>query len=428
MIKPSIPKNEMERLAALVDYCVLDTSPELPYDDLTLLASTICETPISLVSLIDQDRQWFKSRHGLDASETPRDVSFCGHAINGNDIFVVNDSLKDHRFFDNPLVTDQPTVRFYAGVPLVTPSGFPIGTLCVIDSKPKVLTEEQVKSLKALARQVIGQLELGKTNKVLKENFVELQKYSKMISEHQQLLIQNAKMASLGEMAAGVSHEINNPLTIIYGKSEQIKQLIDPNAKSSAEMRKYIDVIHKTVSRIAGIVRGLRNFSREGSKDPRENCDLSDIIFETLSIVSERFKANNIELILLPEDKISSIVPCRSTEISQILINLINNAFDAVKNLESKWVKVELQKTEKEIKILVIDSGHGIEEKIQSKIMEPFFTTKGVSVGTGLGLSISKGLAESNDAVLSYKTGQINTTFELSFNNPEKKMILDKIA
>jgi PAS domain S-box-containing protein len=163
MKKPKLPKNEKDRLKALNEYNVLDTLPEQVFDDITQLASEICGTPISLVSLIDSDRQWFKSHHGLDATETPRDIAYCAHAINDPDeILEVQDATKDQRFHDNPLLTMEPHVRFYAGAPLVNSEGYALGTLCVIDHRPHKLTDTQRSALLSLSRQVVSQLELKK--------------------------------------------------------------------------------------------------------------------------------------------------------------------------------------------------------------------------------------------------------------------------
>jgi formate hydrogenlyase transcriptional activator len=151
--------NESERLLALRQYNVLDTLPEQSFDDLTRLASYICEAPIALVTLIDEDRQWFKSRVGLEANGTPRDQAFCAHAIHQPDLFIVPDALADERFADNPLVTSDPHIRFYAGAPLVTPEGYGLGTLCVIDRVPRELMPEQEEALRALSRQVMALLE-----------------------------------------------------------------------------------------------------------------------------------------------------------------------------------------------------------------------------------------------------------------------------
>ena len=157
----AIPADEIQRIAALERYDILDTLPETEYDDLTLLASQICQAPISLVSLVDSNRQWFKSAHGVDIQESPRAISFCAHAIHGTTVFEVPDATLDARFCDNELVTGDYHVRFYAGAPLVTPDGLKLGTLCVIDDKPRrKLSESQRNALTALARQVVTLLEL----------------------------------------------------------------------------------------------------------------------------------------------------------------------------------------------------------------------------------------------------------------------------
>jgi len=160
MQQPEIPANESDRLVALERYKILDTLPEQVYDDLTQLASHICGTQIALISLVDCDRQWFKSRVGLDATETSRDISFCGHVVAAKAILHVPDATEDSRFADNPLVVGDPKIRFYLGVPLITPDDYALGTLCVIDIEPKQLTSQQIKQLEMLSHLVVSQLEL----------------------------------------------------------------------------------------------------------------------------------------------------------------------------------------------------------------------------------------------------------------------------
>jgi diguanylate cyclase (GGDEF)-like protein len=164
MIKPEIPKNEAERLHALRALRILDTSYEERFDRITRMAKRMFSVSISLISLIDESRQWFKSRQGLDVIETSRDVSFCGHAINQDGLFIITDALIDERFFDNPLVTDAPNIRFYAGCPLKLRQGINIGTLCIIDSKPRVFDEEDqllLKDLGTIIEQEIQSIQLA---------------------------------------------------------------------------------------------------------------------------------------------------------------------------------------------------------------------------------------------------------------------------
>jgi len=152
--------NEKARLEALRRYKILDTDPEEAFDDLTILASHICETPVALISLIDSDRQWFKSKVGVSMSETPREVSFCSVAIQQPDLFVISDASKDPRFSSNPFVVSDPKIRFYAGAPFTSSDGHPLGTLCVVDVVPRELTPSQETALLALSRQVQAQFEL----------------------------------------------------------------------------------------------------------------------------------------------------------------------------------------------------------------------------------------------------------------------------
>ena len=174
MIAAPLPENETERLAALKDFQILDTPSEKAFDDLTRLASYICKTPIAVMTLIDADRQWFKSKVGIDVSETPREIAFCSHAILNEGTMIVPDALEDDRFRDNPAVTAEPHVRFYAGAPLATREGYKLGTLCVVDTVPRELSDGQLAALRALSRTATTQLELRKEIWYLKKKLGEM--------------------------------------------------------------------------------------------------------------------------------------------------------------------------------------------------------------------------------------------------------------
>ncbi|MBA6326660.1 sensor domain-containing diguanylate cyclase [Colwellia sp. MB02u-6] len=194
MIKPQFPKNEAERLHALRTLKILDTSHEERFDRVTRMAKRMFGVSISLVSIIDEDRQWFKSGQGLDASETPRDISFCGHAINQDGLFIVPDTSEDERFFDNPLVTEAPNIRFYAGYPLKLSQGINIGTLCLIDTKPKNLDEEDqqlLKDLGAMIEQEIKSIQLATLDELTlisnRRGFMTMVEYSLKVCRRNQI-------------------------------------------------------------------------------------------------------------------------------------------------------------------------------------------------------------------------------------------------
>jgi PAS domain S-box-containing protein len=228
MRKPEIPKNELERLNELDSYHILGEMEQSDYDFLTKVASQICGTKISLISLITEDKQWFLSHHGLDARETPKEFAFCAHAINNpEEIFIIEDSRLDPRFHDNPLVIGPPNVIFYVGVSLISGNGYPLGTLCVIDDKPKQLNDEQIDSLKMLATQVMQVLELRKKKKELSEINAKFFKTDKLFNESQR--INNIGAWEL-DLNTGITHwtdEVYNILELPLDFEHNLVNAID---------------------------------------------------------------------------------------------------------------------------------------------------------------------------------------------------------
>jgi PAS domain S-box-containing protein len=220
-------------------------------------------------------------------------------------------------------------------------------------------------------------------------------------------LSESTKLASLGEMSAGVAHEINNPLAIVDGKVSQILRVLGDDSPNLEQVRGSLQIIKKSVARISKIVKGLKRFSRDAKEDPLEVCDLSEIVSDTLSLCGERFKVHGVELRVTPD--IDTKVRCRPTQISQVLLNLLNNAFDAVRDLSEKWVDLSIVVAGQKVQVRVTDSGAGIDPEVAAKMMEPFFTTKKVGQGTGLGLSISKGIIEGHQGRLFCEPSSKNT-------------------
>lgn len=401
--------HEKRRLQALLDYKVLDTPAESSYDDLTLLASQICNTPISLISLIDKNRQWFKSVIGLDVEETPRNISFCTHAIETNDMFIVNDALNHPKFKDNPLVVGAPHIRFYAGALLTDSQGYNLGTLCIIDVKPRDLTQDQISALNVLAKQVVHLFNLKKTNAQLAENFKELQKISQSLATHQESLVYNARLKSVGELASGLAHEINNPLAIISGKIATLKLKMQSAQLDNNYVSLALEAIDKSTFRIAKIIKSLREFAND-SYGEKSSHPISKILEEVTTLATNKIKKSNIELNINLNGEDPNIY-CNPSQISQILLNLINNSIDAIKNSNPKWIRIECTIQNNFLLIEVIDSGKGIPVEIRDRILFPFFTTKQVGHGSGLGLSVSKGLAEANGGNLSLNPACENTSF-----------------
>lgn len=228
------------------------------------------------------------------------------------------------------------------------------------------------------------------------------------------------KLAALGEMAGGVAHEINNPLAIIKASSEQLIDLIGLERGNSDRAKVLASKIDSTSQRIASIVRGLRYFSRDGRSDPFEQVAISDVIQDTLSLCVEKFRYYGVKF-TMPKDPPQVVVPCQPTQISQVLLNLLNNAFDAIAELPEKdrWIHLEMQVEDKGVKILVSNSGPRISREIEEKIFQPFFSTKEVGKGTGLGLSISKGIIDLHSGKLEVSADSKVTCFVITLPTTE---------
>ena len=390
-MKPAqIPLNEAKRLKNLETYSILDTLPDADCDAITKIAAGICNTPISLVSIIDKNRQWFKSNHGLKAKETPRDFSFCAHSIlNPSKLFIINDATKDKRFFDNPLTINDPNVIFYAGAPLNSSEGYPLGTLCVIDNKPNVLSKNQKESLKLLAKQVVNLFELRKRNRELSNANEEILRLNEQLTEFSYRL----------------SHDIKTPISGIKYLSEILQEdyagLLDDKGKN------WLNLISSRSAYLYSLVEGMLNFTKVIN---------TEIVFEVFNFeeLLERVKwsfnwdktyeisYSNCDINMM-QSRIAFI---------QIFQNLLSNSIKFI--AESKpIISISVEVKSKFYNITYTDNSAGIDEKYHRKVFE-LFETLNEKKGTGIGLpSISfiiKRLGGSID-LKKTKNGEIGVIF-----------------
>ncbi len=374
MIFPPIPENESNRLDTLKSYSLLDTLPELEYDDITFLASHICETPISLVTLLDEKRAWFKSHYGTKHGSAPRELSFCAHAISDqNSIMIVADSKKDERFSDNPFVTGEANIRFYAGIPLISSDGFPLGTLCVLDNKPRELSKKQISALQALSNQVLRLFEARKKTLLLKDQMYELE-------------IQNK---GLNEFARVAAHDIKSPLSNIIQLSDLLQT--DFCDKPTKEATEILDMIMTSSQKLLKLIDGILEYSRN-SKLLLENkgeIQLKNFILGVINLLDSDKKAE-YEINIRKSDTIFS----NKVALWQVFNNLISNA---IKYNDKKNPKIIINYSEqnKHSHIHIIDNGRGIRSEDQEKIFS-LFETSGDSMtnGTGIGLATVRSLIE----------------------------------
>jgi C4-dicarboxylate-specific signal transduction histidine kinase len=229
---------------------------------------------------------------------------------------------------------------------------------------------------------------------------------------HRASAINAARLASLGEMAGGIAHEINNPLAIIDGYIQVVKQELSRERYDPDRIKQRLDKASTTVDRIAKIINGLKVYARNASGDPMDLVSVKDIIEHTLPFCTEKFKNRGVKLIVQQEN-LKLKVKCRETEISQVLVSLMNNAFDAIMELEDKWIKIIAREHDSNVIVEVVDSGSGIKEDVLVKVFDPFFTTKKVGKGTGLGLSISRGIVENHGGEFKVDSDNPNTCFQI---------------
>ncbi|MEM1185417.1 MAG: ATP-binding protein [Planctomycetota bacterium] len=379
-----IPTNEAERLAALLQCRVLDTDPESAFDDLTRLAARLLDVPIALVSLVDSDRQWFKSRVGLDAQQTPRSQAFCAYVVHAGEPLVIPDATLDARVSDNPLVVDDPRIRFYAGYPLLLSSGEALGTLCAIDFVPRTPTQQQLDDLCSLAAQASTQLEL-------RRKVFDLE----VVNER----VQRASEAK-SVFLANMSHEIRTPMTAILGYADVLATdptiVIDENRHNEA-----VGVVRRNAHHLLAIINDILDMSKlEAGRLAIERLDvsISELIGDVEKLLRVQAEAKGLTLDVRVASPIPERVTTDPTRLKQILLNLVSNA---IKFTSEGGVTVDVSdgNTPGMIRFEVRDTGVGMSpEQLERVRLFEAFTQADATMsrrfgGSGLGLRISKALA-----------------------------------
>ncbi|MCP3975653.1 MAG: GAF domain-containing sensor histidine kinase [bacterium] len=386
----SLPPDEAQRLAELKNYEILDTVAEATYDAITYLASQICDVPIALISIVDEDRLWFKSRVGVEATETHRDLAFCAYAIHDpTEIMVVTDASLDDRFNSNPLVTGDPSIRFYAGAPLATETGNALGTLCVIDREPRTLTEGQETALEALSVQVMALLELRRTVRDLEQKQVELAEATRQRES----------------FMATVSHEIRTPLTSVVGYVELLQGDLPDGER--AEM---LTNVAREAADVESLIEDLLIAARAEADSLR------------VAAVSVNLPAQIAQVMESLATQISSPITVETQEcravgdparVRQIVRNMLTNAF----RYGGPNTTISSLGDEETCHVVVADDGEGIAEADCERIFDQFVQVQNgrdVPSSVGLGLPISRLLAEKMGGSLTYRFEDGLSKFDLS--------------
>jgi len=396
------PFNEQERVEALKALAILDTPREIAFDRIARLAAAVMRTPVALISLVDEDRQWFKSCVGVDLESSPREIAFCAHAIMGDDILVVLDATKDPRFRDNPFVTGEAHLRFYAGAPLVTRDKFRIGTLCVLDSEPRTeVTTRELALMNDLAVMAVKEIEgrhlVRHANDVLS----------------QQLAVAEAQ-ASAGETAkanlmAMLSHELRTPLHAIIGFSEVLSaQTMGP--LGNPEYKEYAEQIRQSGVHLLGLVGTLLNFASCERGEIALNDDTVDpgqIVAHCVGLMSERARTAQVELASESVPGVPKLLADRN-QVIQMLLNLIGNAIKF--NRQGGTVKVSANYLEGRVVLTVTDTGIGMAPELLEKSRGAFDQLEAGLArsyeGIGLGLPLTERLIELHGGSLELKSAE----------------------
>jgi signal transduction histidine kinase len=382
----NVENNDRERLAALREYRIPDTKSLKEFEDLTLLASEICKTPISLVTLMDGEKERIKAGTNLPVREISRDMGFCSYAAgHPSDPFIIADLHKDKRFADHPFVKGEPHIVFYAGIPLTNPDGYVLGTLCVLDKKPRTLSEKQIRSLQILAKQVTRLLELRKANirlEALKKDLV-------------------SRSEELQQFAYVVSHDIKSPLSSIVLSGEMLRENFGERIDDESDQ--LLHVLNRASFKIKNLVDGVLAFYRaeQAMKEGAENFLLKPFLLS----IEEMLRVRQAADIVIPQDERRIFM--NKTALEQILVNLLQNALKYNDNPNPKVI-IRFSEDDANYYFIVTDNGRGISAKEQEKISGLFTGSGGPdrfgTQGLGIGLTIVQKLVEKMSGKIKLKS------------------------
>lgn len=380
-----VPENEIERLIALQSYNIIDSGEEKDFDAIASIASAICQTPISLITFIDEKRQWFKSHIGTELTENSRHLSFCTHTIAGpDDIMIIPDAFQDERFFKNPVVTDT-KITFYAGVPLINEDGFALGTLCVLDQKPHDFSGEQVDALKALAKQVVDKIELRR--KVLS-----------LERANQELINANVLIQKFASMAA---HDIKNPLSSIRLTSQALK--VRHEKLQDEGCLRLVNLNISATDNLLTLVDEMLAYSKNPALllEKKQDFDLKVLINKVLALLTV---PDNMQVEPPPGNP---RIYFSMIALEQILINLLSNAI-RYNDKTDGFIKIGFAENDEFYLLEIEDNGIGIPEEYHDKIFKNNFTLKNTdrfnNQGSGIGLATVKDLLYLLNSTISVKS------------------------
>lgn len=396
MIEPDIPENEAERQAAVDSYDILDSPEEKEFDEITKIASIVTESPISLMTLIDRDRNWFKSHQGIQMREDPRKRSFCEHAINSpHEPFIIEDASKDERFKDNPVVVGEPHIRFYAGFPIVNAQGLALGALCVIDVKPKSLNNDQIEILKSLSSQSLLLMEHHKKKQQLEQ-----------LSED---LIDTNKNLEL--FAQSAAHDIRSPLISMLELTKILKKY---KSEADEKLNKTITLIADSAGKLRTLVDDIlhQNTDKKLLESGKKPVQLDMLLEECRFLVDQKQKHEFI----FPNQ--SAIIIANLVALKRIFINLFSNSLQHARK-EKVVIKVNYEKKDQKMYFSLIDNGEGFPEKLKDRIFDIYFkkSESNKTKNIGLGLATVKSLVEGMKGEISAQN-HANGGAEFNFHIP----------